>query len=114
MPLVPSNGSWNWSWLVFDGKLVYIAYLDDVIVFGRTFDEHLQRLSQDLSQFRQANLKVNLTKCQFFKKSVSFLGHVISHEGIETDPKKTEAVRNWPPPENIEELRSFLGLATYY
>ena len=91
-----------------------LAYLDDVIVFGRTFDEHLQRLSQVLSRFRQANLKVNLTKCQFFKKSVSFLGHVISHKGIETDPKKTEAVRSWPPPENIEELRSFLGLATYY
>ena len=91
-----------------------LAYIDDVIVFGRTFDVHLQRLSQVLSRFRQANLKVNLTKCEFFKKSVSFLGHVISQKWIETDPKKTEAVRNWPPPENIEELRSFLGLATYY
>ena len=91
-----------------------LAYLDDVIVFGRTFDEHLQRLSQALSCFRRANLKVNLTKCQFFKKSVSFLGHVISYKGIETDPNKTEAVRNWPPPENIEDLCRFLGLATYY
>ena len=91
-----------------------LAYLDDIIVLGRTFPEHLQRLYEVFSRLQQANLKINSQKCQFFRKSVTFLGHKVSHEGISTDPEKTNSIRNWPIPTDTHELKSFLGLASYY
>ena len=91
-----------------------LAYLDDIIVFGRTFPEHLERLYEVFSRLQQANLKINSQKCQFFRKSVTFLGHKVSHEGISTDPEKTNSIRNWPIPTDTHELKSFLGLASYY
>ena len=93
---------------------ICLIYLDDVIVFGRNWDEHLQRLRQVLSRLQEAHLKLHPGKCQFFRKSVSFLGHIISQHGVETDPVKIQAITHWPPPTNAKELRSFLGLASYY
>ena len=84
------------------------------VVFGHTFEEHLQRLRIVLSQLRNANLELNPKKCQFFQQSVSFLGHVISRHGVSTDPTKIESIEKWPTPINIQELQSFLGLASYY
>ena len=91
-----------------------LIYLDDVIVFGRDWDEHLQRLRQVLSRLQEAHLKLHPGKCQFFRKSVSFLGHIISQHGVKTDPLKIQVVSHWPAPTNATELRSFLGLASYY
>ena len=91
-----------------------LIYLDDVIVYGRNWDEHLQRLRQVLTRLQEARLKLHSGKCQFFRKSVSFLGHIISQHGVETDPVKIQAITHWPPPTNTTELRSFLGLASYY
>ena len=91
-----------------------LAYLDDIVVFGRTFSEHLQRLRIVLSRLKSANLKLSPKKCQFFQQSVSFLGHVISCHGVSTDPTKVESIRKWPVPVDVQELRSFLGLASYY
>ena len=85
-----------------------LIYLDDVIVYGRNWDEHLQRLRQVLTRLQEAHLKLHSGKCQFFRKSVSFLGHIISQHGVETDPVKIQAISNWPPPTNATELRSFL------
>ncbi|GFX57352.1 retrovirus-related Pol polyprotein from transposon 412 [Trichonephila clavipes] len=81
---------------------------------GRTFEEHLQNIRKVLSKLRDANLKLNPSKCKFFQKEVNYLGHIISAEGVRTDPEKVSAVKNWKRPENLRELRSFLGLCTYY
>ncbi|GFY29300.1 retrovirus-related Pol polyprotein from transposon 412 [Trichonephila clavipes] len=81
---------------------------------GRTFEEHLQNIRKVLSKLSDANLKPNPSKCKFFQKEVNYLGHIISAEGVRTDPEKVSAVKNWKRPENLRELRSFLGLCTYY
>ena len=91
-----------------------LIYLDDVVVFGRTWEEHMLRIREVLSRLLRANLKLNPEKCQFFRKSVSFLGHIISDQGVSTDPDKVRAITQWPTPTSPEELRSFLGLASYY
>ncbi|GFS75830.1 retrovirus-related Pol polyprotein from transposon 297 [Trichonephila clavipes] len=85
-----------------------------VLVRGRTFEEHLQNIRKVLSKLSDANLKLNPSKCKFFQKEVNYLGHIISAEGVRTDPEKVSAVKNWKRPENLRELRSFLGLCTYY
>ena len=91
-----------------------LVYLDDVIVYGSTFQEELQRLEEVLERFRRANLKLSPKKCALFQSEVQYLGHIVGREGVRTDPAKVAAVRDWPTPANLRELRSFLGLATYY
>ena len=91
-----------------------LVYLDDIIVFGKTFEEELQRLEEVFRRMRCANLKLNPNKCLLFRSEVPFLGHVVSRDGVKTDPSKTEAVADWPVPTNAQELRSFLGFCTYY
>lgn len=93
--------------------LEVLVYLDDVIVFGRTLEEHEQRLLKVLDRLKEEGLKLSLDKCQFCCPSVTYLGHV-SGNGIATDPSKIEAVKSWPSPENITALRSFLGFCGYY
>ena len=93
---------------------VCLVYLDDIILFSRTVDEHLERLVRVLSRLRAAGLKLKPEKCSLMQKSVSFLGHVVSGDGIATDPQKTKIVTDWPVPSSVKEVRSFLGLAGYY
>lgn len=91
-----------------------LLYLDDIVVFSSTFQQHLERLEVVLSRLQGEGLKVKLNKCAFFKPEVHYLGHVISAEGVATDPSKTEVVANWQPPTTVSGLRSFLGFASYY
>ena len=77
-------------------------------------EEYLHRLRLVFDRIRTAGLKLKLTKCQFLKKEVKFLGHVVSSQGIKTDPEKIETVKTWPIPLDVKELQSFLGLASYY
>jgi len=91
-----------------------ILYLDDVIVFGPNFDTTLSNLEVVLSRLRNANLKLKPSKCKLFQQSVEFLGHIVSSKGVSCDPKKIEAVKNWPRPKTVKEVRSFLGFAQYY
>jgi len=91
-----------------------LIYLDDLIIFSRSYEEHLQRLDQVLTKLKSCNLKLAPEKCYFFRSRVSFLGHVVSGDGVETDPAKIEKVKNWPTPANSDELRSFLAFAGYY
>ena len=93
---------------------ICVIYLDDIIIFGKTFSEMIKNLDMVLERFAQAGLKLKSQKCQLFKKEVDFLGHVINEQGVHTNPQKIECVKNWPLPENIIELRSFLGLCSYY
>ena len=91
-----------------------LIYLDDVIVHGKDFQQELSRLRQVFYRLKEANLKLNPRKCHLFQRKVKYLGHVLSAEGIQTDPEKLDAVRNWKIPSDVHELRSFLGLCSYY
>jgi len=93
---------------------VALVYLDDVLVFGNTFEEELEHLTEVLCRFKAANLKLSPKKCTLFHTEVPFLGHVVGRQGVRTDPLKVSAVESWPVPRTVAELRSFLGLCTYY
>ena len=89
-------------------------YLDDCIIFSRTAEEHIERLREVLQRFKDANLKINPLKCEFFRQHVPFLGHIVSRDGIQADPAKTSGVRQYPVPKSVTEVKSFLGLCSYY
>ncbi|CAH8536658.1 unnamed protein product [Dicrocoelium dendriticum] len=91
-----------------------LVYLDDIIVHGRTVAEHNHNLSLVLNRLIQLGLKLKPSKCQFLKNEVAYLGHIVSGNGVRCDPEKVERVRSWPIPKNTDEVRSFLGLASYY
>ena len=91
-----------------------LLYLDDIIVIGNSFDNHYQNLKEVLSRLRAAGLKLKPAKCHLFQTKVAYLGHVVSCDGVATDPDKTAAVANWPIPRYLSELRAFLGTVGYY
>ena len=91
-----------------------LFYLDDIIVFSSTWEEHLARLRQVFEQLRHADLKLGAEKCTFAAKEVSYLGHRIMEEGLLPDSALLAAIREIPPPKTATEVRSFLGLAGYY
>jgi hypothetical protein len=90
------------------------AYIDDILVSTRDFRGHLKTLQEVFNRIRKAGLRLKAKKCQFLKTSVSYLGHLVTREGIQPDPAKTDKVVNYPLPTNVNEVRSFLGLASYY
>lgn len=91
-----------------------VVYLDDIIVFGRDLDEHIERLGQVIDRLATHGFKLKPSKCHLLQSQVQYLGHIISEQGIATDPGKTSAIDQWPTPTTERELRSFLGLASYY
>ena len=91
-----------------------IIYMDDLICHAPTFDSALDALSEVAFRLLKANLKVKTSKCVLFKKSVSFLGHRVSKEGVATCPEKINKVMEWPCPKNLTEVKGFLGLCSYY
>ena len=91
-----------------------IIYLDDIIVFSRTPEEHVHRLKAVFEKLRAAGLKLKPSKCEFFKQEIKYLGHVVSKEGVSTDPDKIKSVTEWPQPTTLTEVRSFLGFVSYY
>ena len=93
---------------------ICLIYLDDIIVYGKTFEQELERLKEVFLRLRKANLKLKVKKCELFQQSVSFLGHIVSKDGISADPEKVQAVKSWPSPNSVTEVRSFLGFCSYY
>ncbi|XP_023190648.1 uncharacterized protein LOC111608786 [Xiphophorus maculatus] len=91
-----------------------LVYLDDLIVFGRTLEEHEERLLKVLDRLREQGLKLSIDKCQFCQPQVKYVGHIVSAAGVATDPDKIKAVANWEPPVNLKSLQSFLGFCGYY
>jgi hypothetical protein len=91
-----------------------LIYLDDVITLGKDFDDALNNQSEVLTKLETAGIKLKPKKCFLFQKEVEFLGHLVTENGVRTSPGKIEAVKNWPAPENLTEVKSFLGLVTYY
>ncbi|PAA74169.1 hypothetical protein BOX15_Mlig001265g14 [Macrostomum lignano] len=119
MPFGLTNAPASFSRLmnVVLGKLCWktcLVYLDDLLVWSRTVEEHLERLQTVFRRLRAANIKLKPKKCAFLLKSVTFLGHVVSADGIATSPEKIAEIRDWPTPRNVKEVRSFLGLCGYY
>jgi hypothetical protein len=90
------------------------VFVDDLNVHSESWGEHLQYLDAVLCKLREVNLKLNPNKCCFAAKTITFLGHVVSKEGIRPDPGKIEAVLHFPTPKNVTSVRSFLGLTGYY
>ena len=99
-------GSLNLTWCV--------VYLDDIIVYGKDPEELLLRLGGVFEKLRKAGLKLKPSKCNFFKEEIEFLGHVVSKEGIATNPSKVQAIQDWPIPETVHDIKSFTGFVGYY
>jgi transposase InsO family protein len=93
---------------------ICLAYVDDVIIFSSTVLQHFERVRLVFERFKAAGLKLKPSKCFFFQRSVSFLGHVVSGDGIGADPEKIRAVAEWPTPTCVRDVRAFVGLASYY
>ena len=91
-----------------------LLYLDDILIYAQTFEEHTARLSEVFARLKAAGLKLKPKKCSLFQKEVAYLGHVVSQDGIATDPEKTRKVQDWPTPCNLKHVRSFIGLCSYY
>ena len=91
-----------------------LVYLDDVIIYSKTFTEHIQHLIEVLDRIRRANLRLKAEKCYFAATELQFLGHVVGKEGVKPDPEKVDKMVNYPEPRNIRELRGVLGLFSYY
>lgn len=90
------------------------VFLDDILIYGAGFDMALDRLKHVFSKLRAHNLKLNPEKCRFFQRRVKFCGHVVTENGVETDPAKIEKVAQWPTPSNAEQVREYLGFTGYY
>ena len=91
-----------------------MVFLDDILVYSRNEEEHDKHLRIVLQVLRENHLFTKLSKCEFWLKEVTFLGHVISSKGVQVDQNKISSILNWNVPKNVTEVRSFLGLAGYY
>lgn len=91
-----------------------LIYLDDIIVFSSDFDSHLLHLEEVFSCLHQHGLKLQPKKCNLLQKKVTYLGHVVSKQGVATDPNKTTVVKDWPMPLTVKQVKSFLGFVGYY
>ena len=91
-----------------------VVFIDDILIYSRSTEEHEKHLRIILQLLREKQLYAKFKKCEFWLKKFGFLGHIIDKEGISVDPAKIEAIKDWPRPTNVTEVRSFLGLAGYY
>ena len=91
-----------------------IIYLDDIIIFSKTPEEHIEQLRKVFEKLDEVGLRLKPSKCEFFKDRLEYLGHIVSKDGIETNPKKIMAIVKWPRPKNITQVQRFLGFCNYY
>lgn len=91
-----------------------LLFMDDIVSPSKSIEEDLQRLRNIFDRLRAANLKLKPSKCSFFQKKIRFLGHIVSESGVATDPEKLSAIKDWPIPRSAKQVKSFLGLCSYY
>ena len=91
-----------------------MGYLDDIIIFSKTEEEHPEHLEKIFKKLREYGLKMKREKCDFCKKHLQYLGNLVSEEGFEPLPEKIKSIKNMPPPKTAKEVKQFLGLAGYY
>ena len=93
---------------------ICLIYPHDVVIFSKTFDEHMERLTRVFDRISTAGLKLKPEKCQLRQTEVTFLGHVVSGEGVRPHPSNILKIKEWPPPQTVTQIRQFLGMASYY
>jgi hypothetical protein len=103
----------NKAFMEYLDKFV-VVFIDDIMIFSKNEEDHDEHLRLVLQKLRLNQLYAKLSKCEFWLKKVSFLGHIISEGGISIDPSKVKSVLSWNTPRNVSDIRSFLGLAGYY
>ena len=91
-----------------------LVYLDDILIYSKTVDEHRKLLHEVFSLLEEHQLYVKESKCSLFLESIEFLGHVIDSNGVLVEPGKTDAIKSWPVPQTVTEVQQLLGLANYY
>ena len=91
-----------------------IVYLDDILVFSKTWEDHLKHVKKILNVLKRENLYVKLSKCEFGKTSLNYLGHIVGGGELKIDPSKVEVIVNWPKPKSTTQVRSFLGATQYW
>ena len=92
----------------------YLVYLDDIVLFGKTREEHLRTIQSVLETLQKAGLKLKIRKCNFFAKEIEFLGYKLNEQGMKMNPEKVKAIKAMPMPTNKRQLQSFLGAVNYY
>jgi hypothetical protein len=90
-----------------------LVFLDDILIYSKSLEDHLQHLQQVLGTLRHHQLYLKASKCSFAQHSLEYLGHIISDQGVSTDQAKTQVMINWPVPTSFTDLRAFLGLTDY-
>lgn len=93
---------------------VCFVYLDDIVIYAQSLEEHKQKLNHIFTRLREAGLSLQPDKCNFFKRELTYLGHIISDEGVKPNPEKLKAVEEYPVPKNVKQIKQFLGLVGYY
>lgn len=91
-----------------------LVYLDDVLVYSQTKEEHLSLIAKCFAIFKRYNFRLKPSKCHYFMTQVKFLGHIISEHGIATDPKKVDAIKSWPELKSVQHVQQFMRLVNYY
>ena len=91
-----------------------LVYLDDILIFSQTLQEHIRHIRKALEKLRQAKLYARLHKCSFFQERVEYLGFDVSAQGVQPSPEKVRTIVEWPRPQGVKDVRSFLGLAGFY
>jgi hypothetical protein len=95
------------------GEFVTV-YLDDIIIYSKSFEEHIEHIEKVLMKLREINAIIKLKKYEFGKRNIEFLGHIVGKDGLQPEVKKVEKIKNMKRPESVTEVRSFLGLCSYY
>ena len=119
MPFGLTNAPASFQKLINDTLREYlddfvVAYLDDILIFSKTYQEHVEHVKKVLRKLQERDLPVKLSKCEFHKHEVRFLGYIVSKDGLSADPKKIESIRDWPEPTTVKEVQAALGLFNYY
>ena len=119
MPFGLTNAPASFQALINDTLREYLddfvlAYLDDILIYSLTYEEHVQHVRKVLTKLREKDLPVKLSKCEFHKHSISFLGYIVSEQGLSPDPKKIKAIEEWPEPTCVRDVQALLGLLNYY
>lgn len=119
MPFGLTNGPASFQHYVNDALREYLdifctAYLDDILIYSNSLSEHKRHVRQILQRLKEYGLQADIAKCEFHVQEVKYLGLIVSTDGIQMDPVKVSAVKEWPTPQNVKDIQSFLGFANFY